>query len=430
VPISDKKIRFKRLFDLLSNRRFLWIIILVAIAVRLLYALVFLGIDFPYIDTINTDSYYYHKMGIIIASSPQDYLSALHPPLYPLLLSLLFRLAGDGYIQMVCTHILLDISALLLVWGLLRRLQNSASASSGALIYALYPEFIFMSGHMISEALYIPLLTLSLYLLVRLQEKGELRIAVFAGLALALSALTRANIAAFPLFLLPWALIALKVKRNLKKRFYSWLIISACFIALLVPWTVRNYFVFHSFVPISTSGAEALYGGNHPGANGGFEIKYNEISYLLENPRMEIENQHRNLDLALNWISEHPSEFFSLIPLKLYRFFTFESVVAQKENYWLYFWVGAFTYLPLSALAVLGLFFSFKNWRRYLLFYLLVIYYVITTMVFFGDLRLRTPLIPIYIILGCLAVSKLLRWQTEDKEIWEGQRAVIQTRTN
>jgi 4-amino-4-deoxy-L-arabinose transferase-like glycosyltransferase len=417
VPTSDRKIRLGRLYDLLRKRRFLWIIILIAITVRLFYALVFLGLDFPYIDSISTDSYYYHKMGIVIAYTPEEYLSAFHAPLYPIFLAMLFRIAGDGYVPMVIAHTLLDISSLLLIWFLVRRLLSPSAAGLSALIYALYPELIFLSGHMICEALYIPFLILSLYLLTRLQEKGELKLAAFAGLALALAALTRANIAAFPLFLLPWALTAPSSNWHLKKRLYLWLVICICFIALLIPWTVRNYYVFHSFVPISTSGAEALYGGNHPGANGGFEIKHNEISYLLENPRMEIDNQRRNFSLATDWICEHPSEFFSLIPLKLYRFFTFESLVAQKENYWLYFWVGAFTYLPLAALAVLGLFFSFRKWRQYLLFHLLLLYYIITIIIFFGDLRLRTPLMSVYIIFACLTVSKFLRWPMENGKI-------------
>lgn len=428
MPISDKKIRLKRLFDLLSNRRFLWVIILVAIAVRLLYALVFLGIDFPYIDNISTDSYYFHKMGIIIAHTPEKYLSAFHPPLYPIFLALLFRIAGDGYIPMVIAHTLLDIAALLLLWSIVRRLLSPVAAGLAALIYALYPEFIFLSGHMISEALYIPLLMLSLYLLIVMQEDNRKRTAVFAGFALALAALTRANIAIFPFLLIPWAVVILSGK--IKARILKWLLMCGCFVALLIPWTIRNYLVFDTFVPITTGAGESLNHGANPQADGGASLPRDDVPLLMENPIEEINNQKEHFNSAYQWIIQNPGAYLSLAPKKLFRFFTFYSPISQPENFNLYFWGGAFTYLPLAGLALLGFFISIKRWRKYLILYLLVFSYLLTVIIFYGEIKLRIPLIPVYIIFGCLTVSKLLHWKTDDKKIEERQREVIQARTN
>ncbi len=67
-----------------------------------------------------------------------------------------------------------------------------------------------------------------------------------------------------------------------------------------------------------------------------------------------------------------------------------------------------FPYGILVPLALVGLGFSFMNWRKYLLLYLVLGAYTLTLLMFFVCDRFRQPLIPILIILAVFGVLKTL----------------------
>ena len=69
-----------------------------------------------------------------------------------------------------------------------------------------------------------------------------------------------------------------------------------------------------------------------------------------------------------------------------------------------------FPYGLLLPLALLGLAFSVRDWRKYLLVYLLLSSYVVTLMLFFVCARFRQPLIPLLIIMAVFGVVQLIKF--------------------
>ena len=55
----------------------------------------------------------------------------------------------------------------------------------------------------------------------------------------------------------------------MRRRFAKALVILACALVIIGPWTVRNYLVYDEFILTTAAGGYGLWLGNNPGANGG-----------------------------------------------------------------------------------------------------------------------------------------------------------------
>ena len=99
-------------------------------------------------------------------------------------------------------------------------------------------------------------------------------------------------------------------------------IVYAAFALALLPWTVRNYQVFHTFVFVSTNSGENLLIGNNPQANGSWYVPkqiFNE-KYSWGGAE-ELYADRRQRDRALGYIREDPVGTVLRLPKKVYALF-------------------------------------------------------------------------------------------------------------
>lgn len=250
------------------------------------------------------------------------------PPLYSYLLSLIYGLFGRHYIAVAAAHIVFDALSIALLYDISRRLfprDPQLGARIGALaglFFALYPYLIFQNLTLNDTALWILLLHLFVWLLLRLRERealdrGTLLLAAAAGAVLGISTLARALLPALALLAAVWFLFKLNWTQTLLRL----LPVALVSVVVVLPWLLRSGRIYGEFVPIALNSGENIYQGNNAHAAAVFRAGY-DVQWLpppLEAPPLE-EPARRNDFLAeagWRYLRENPAAIPELLLIKL-----------------------------------------------------------------------------------------------------------------
>lgn len=247
--------------------------------------------------------------------------TAWRPPAYPVFLAGIFKLAGADIQRTTLIQALLGgltVLALIALGAMLIGWQRALLAGA---IAAIYPVLVWLPRLLLSENLSLFLLLLSLCTAVLYFRTSRIVWMIVFGVLCGIASLVReANL------LLPIAVAA----GLLITRFRNWRQLIAplgamavAFILTLVPWTIRNYRVFHEFVPIATQDGVTLYGSYWPPQQNGKRI-WGSLPGS-EDPAIVAATQTGNEVSASRYLQrvtrtrlrENPSFFFGLIPSKL-----------------------------------------------------------------------------------------------------------------
>jgi hypothetical protein len=247
--------------------------------------------------------------------------TAVEPPVYALLLSGIFKMAGTYsiwslWIAIGLNAILSSIAAMLI----LRIGQSTFGSPVGVLSAWVWSCWLYEAAVAVrlwESSLSALLLLLGLVWLPKLAR--TLRATHWAGFgALAgLGALTNTSlIAVFPFFLV-W----LFIQHSRQKRSCRLQLATAIGICILVmlPWTIRNYLTFHRWMPVRDNFGLELWLGNHEGVGSQFEtfpiVNPEEYNRLGEIRFMETERE-----IAFQFIQRHPAEFLGRCARRVFRY--------------------------------------------------------------------------------------------------------------
>lgn len=199
------------------------------------------------------------------------------------------------------------------------RLGGPRPAALGAWLYAVHPALLIYDTtklHQVTfDALLVALFVLSL---ARWRERSSYRAAALAGLLAALCTYERASIALFVIAGALWV------------RHWRGLPVYALVIATVIaPWTIRNAYMHHRFIPLTTQAGLVLWKGNHEGATGTeFTSDGRPMLYALP-PALKQRLSQANTELAQmdlfgglarDFIRAHPGTAVQLYLVKLYYF--------------------------------------------------------------------------------------------------------------
>jgi hypothetical protein len=123
---------------------------------------------------------------------------------------------------------------------------------------ALYPELVWFSVHFWSETLFMALLWWAIERALAADARGLAGPAAASGALWGLGILTRETTLYFTPVIAAW-LGFRSARAGATKRATLFL---ATAVMVVLPWTIRNWLVFHDFVPVSTFGALNLWQGN------------------------------------------------------------------------------------------------------------------------------------------------------------------------
>jgi len=188
------------------------------------------------------------------------------PPVYPFLLSLIFRIFGAfpvrSFFVAVLLNALFSAAATFPLYHLARQVASRTVAIATAWLWVFLPAGIMMPFEWIWDtSLSVLLATTLLWMTFHISNSTSPKRWLAYGLLWAIALLTNPSLAvALPFFLI-WAA---RRARNLAQ--LSWRIPAITFALILLcclPWTIRNYSAFHRFIPIRSSLPFELWIGNN-----------------------------------------------------------------------------------------------------------------------------------------------------------------------
>ena len=338
------------------------------------------------------DEYEYFKMvqnflegkGLIIAEN----LKAFRPPLYPLFLSLLYsfglNFSGIRIIQAIISTI-----TIYFIYRIGKTVFSEKIGIFSAGISSIYPFFIFYTGFLLTETLFIFLVVLSIFYLVRIVDEDNSYFPFIGGIFLGLAGLCRPTM---ELFMPISIFLILSFRRSLKERIKKILILAISFIFVLSPWIIRNYKIFHKFIPGTTMGGWVFWEGNNPYSEGG-PCRYFPKNILKID---EIKRDRLLYQKTIQVIKENPKRFLWLLKNKFLRFWNVVPNAAEFSTF-LYRIISVLSFGILLPFFCIGFLISLKN-KKANFMHFLIIFFTIFHMVFLSSIRYRVPIEPFYII--------------------------------
>lgn len=236
--------------------------------------------------------------------------TAQQPPLYPLLLAVIFKLFGTGTVSAAWTAVTVNILAgawtALLLYQVGTLYLNRSVGLIAAWVWTLpwmYRTLAFSSSIASQYLAALGMTGLLLLLLKALKaETSWLSLGIYAGLMVLLQ----------PTFLPVVALYGIWLVCSEVRSPKMWLsVVGLCLV--LAPWTIRNYVQFGRFVPVRDNFGLELWLGNRPGMEGTVDYHgdfpdHDPATYarLGEIPFMEAKFQE-----AKQFILSNPTAFYT-----------------------------------------------------------------------------------------------------------------------
>lgn len=470
-------------------------VLLIAVVVRLAFLLI-LGRSF----------FFYEQTGVIHGSTAYDDYAlnlletgvygreagvpdSLIAPFYSYTVAVIYKLFGRGGLQIGLFHILLDSLTIALVYDIVRRLFNviiqsdkisvgvesmlsraetSRLLSEGfrlraewvafgaALFTALYPYLIFQNLTLIDTPIFMTLMHLFIWLVILLREQEHytrktLLLAILAGLVLGITSLVRALLPLFALFVALWFLFRLSFVQTVLRL----LPVAIVSFLVLIPWMIRSYTIYDSFVAVALNTGENIWQGNNPMTVPLFRAGY-DAQWSDPPPDAIRGAPFRNnkilTEAGIDYLKENPQAIPELLWVKFLTYWSIEitprrnlppaTIFALDDNGDLVLLddpeadkqdvetmaqydsglldtvarpVHIFYFSPLLLLAMVGIFQSGTHWRNVSLILFLQLSMTIMYLLFHPSTRYRVPTDPLLfafsayalIILGQTLILKL-----------------------
>ncbi len=347
------------------------------------------------------------------------------PPVYPGLLSVVYRVFGDDPTAGELLNAVVGAAAPPLLYLCALRMYGRREAAVAGVLMAIFPGQIFLTDVLLAETVYTTLLVAVLALCLTLPRERWWSFAT-VGVVIGVAAETRAE--GLLLALLPIAIWWRPSLRQLAA-------LGAGMVLVVGAWTTRNAVEMDAFVPVSTNGAQTFWSGHNPTANGGPTYAIGEqgvVARAGSSPRRkEIDDQRELREEAVDWMLAHPLDEALLVPQKL-------GWLLRGDSTALFQWVqpggldepdavsndvavplGNVADLFFYGLLALTLLAALAAWRarplpasQRALWLLLAVALVLYGFVLYGNYRYRMPLEPVMILLVAPALARsILRSQ-------------------
>ena len=248
-------------------------IALAGLAARLLY------VELGALDRGPGDSEWYHLMANAVAdghgfsfpvagalgTAPIDDYSgptvptALHPPLFPAVLSIFSKLGITGYGAHRAIGCAMGAATVAVIGLAGRRVGGAALGLVSAALAAVYLPLIANESMLMSESLFGLTIALTILAALRYDDEPSGRRAAVLGAAIGAAVLTRSESILLLVLLVPFA-----VRRAGTRPWRDGLVVAAVTVLVIAPWCVRNSLEFDRPVGITTGDGAALAGSNTP----------------------------------------------------------------------------------------------------------------------------------------------------------------------
>ena len=353
-------------------------------------------------------------------------------PVYPLLVAAAFRIFGPftvaAFFALVALNIIFSTAVCVPIFYTGKRVAGMGVGTVAAWLWALFPNAIMIPFEWIWDTSLAALLAATLlWATLKLPESQRWRDWCGYGLLWGLALMTNPSLGAVLPVLLGWAAYRARRMPAVRRKTAAALALA---VVCCIPWTIRNYAVFHRFVPLRSNFALELYIGNnenyddkHPRYPGPVTKERELFRYFRmgEIPFMDEEMRkakafiasHPRVELIL--FAERFAAFWAGLPRPVESFLGTDSLLIR----------GLMLCATLSGLGALGglVVLAFQG-NAYLIplaafpaiFPLL--YYVTHT-----SLRYRHPIDPVVLLLTAILGAAV--WKRKSRNVESGHSAAV-----
>ena len=231
-------------------------------------------------------------------------------PVYPLLLGGVMRYFGPytfgSYIAAVSLNIVFSTLACVPLFFAARRIGGVGVAALATWLWAVFPNAILLTYESLWETSLSALLgAMLLWATLRVAESRRVAAWAAYGLLGGLTLMSNATLLSVLILLLGWAVYRSRPKAWGQAGLAVGLAALCC-----VPWTIRNYRVFQSFVPLRSILGLQLWVGNNPQAKvvwlGGQHPIHDSAERARYVEQGEIGYMREKEHAALRYMASHP----------------------------------------------------------------------------------------------------------------------------
>jgi 4-amino-4-deoxy-L-arabinose transferase-like glycosyltransferase len=370
--------------------------------------------------------------------------TAFVPPLVPWITSLLYRAVGHDYLAALLLQCAIGALVPLLVWSLGAGMFSGGVGRIAGWLAAFHPLLVFFSGYLLTETTFCVTLLAALIASTEWVKTPRPGRAFGVGLLWGIATLARPPAMLLPALTAAWGWSPLGLTIQPRDRVRQIAMLALGFMLVVAPWTLRNAIQFHAFIPVTTGGGRALLDSNNdalwsdPQHRGGANSTYHlEPWASMFRGRSEAEVDRIARGEALRFLRDHAREWPQMALAKLRRFWRLGAEGGgtgtwQREGSPLVNLARRVDPLLLWSLvtlpfAIWGLGRSLYGPRRWFqsLPALVIGYFTLGAVVFWGALRMRLPVEPLIVLLVALGfddVRRRVRARQRGFRVIEGRR--------
>ncbi len=349
-------------------------------------------------------------------------LTAYRLPGYSFFIAAIYRVAGHNYQTARMLQAILSAVTVFLIALWAHVLFGGSAACWAAFLAALYPPFYayyFSCQALVSETLYAFLLTGALFTFFSYFVRPSWKKALVSGIFWGLSILTR-GLPLFLVLILPLAMVWLRypLRQILRYHLVVWFAVGC----LLAPWTIRNYRVFGTFVPLGTNLGENFYLSNHAGSDG-MVWKFFREGLVMEEDQMRMAGVSEPVrskilfDRGMDFVRSKPKESFLLFLRKIYIYLDPRQAVLKGDRWVIVPNWGFIMVAVGSALAFLSSLRTRDHLQTIFLSSFIFAYFLFLHAILQSMDRYRFPTEPILIVLTSFALDSWMRKKRSSPEL-------------
>jgi 4-amino-4-deoxy-L-arabinose transferase-like glycosyltransferase len=250
--------------------------------------------------------------------------TALWPPGYPLALASVYRISGDSVMAGRLLNALCGAATILMIYAIARKLVGDTEAIFAAALMALFPASIYFTPLIMSETLFVFLLssTLAFFLYLVLDREDPSPYAIVAsGVLAGLTAMTHFEFIAFPAVML--ALLALQL--GIRRAAVPAGLLVVGFALVVSPWALRNHITLGETIVASTEVGRLAVQGHDARSDGipnadilaAVDSRFSSLSRTDR----ELKVNSEGLYLARTFAWDHKLDELRLFPRRVFGLF-------------------------------------------------------------------------------------------------------------
>jgi 4-amino-4-deoxy-L-arabinose transferase-like glycosyltransferase len=336
-------------------------------------------------------------------------------PVYPVMVAGIFKLFGvytfAAFEAAVALNILFSTLTCVPIYLAGKHIAGVRLAAAGAWLWAVFPNAIIIPFEWIWDTSLSALLAATiLWATIQVAESQRMREWCAYGLLWGVTLMTNPSLGSLLPFLLAW--MAWRSQKAGRKWLVRTVLSAAIVVLCCLPWTIRNYALFHRVVPLrSTFGLQLWLGNNayyihswpswlHPIDNQAEREKYVQMG--------EIPYMNDKLHQGIHYIRAFPRREAQLcwdrfVATWLGTPHPFDDTIESRSPY---VWIVNLSNLLASLGVLVGC--GVLLWRRSQYAFPIIVFPVVFPCVYYVTialLRYRHPIDPIVILLGAIAIG-------------------------